>query len=200
MSSKIIPIGISNRHIHLSQQDLFALFGENYELTNLKDLSQPGEFAAEETVTIIGPKGQISKVRVLGPVRKATQLEISKTDSILLGISAPIRMSGDLIGTPGIEIIGPKGSIKLNQGVIIAKRHIHMSPKDARIFGVKDREVVWVKTSGERALIFDQVVIRVSEKFHLEMHLDIDEANAAGLRNGDRVELLPLKLRELQLA
>ncbi len=197
--SKMIPVGISNRHIHVSEEDLFALFGEHYDLTNLKDLSQPGEFAAKETVTIAGPKGQISKVRILGPVRQATQLEISMSDSILLGIPAPIRMSGDLAGTPGIEIIGPQGSVKLNQGVIIAKRHIHMTPEDAKNFGVKDQEVVCVKTSGIRSLIFDQVAIRVSDQFSLEMHLDIDEANAAGLRNGDRVELIDLKVTELQL-
>ncbi|WP_134701985.1 phosphate propanoyltransferase [Ammoniphilus sp. YIM 78166] len=195
----MIPVGISNRHIHVSEEDLFALFGEHYDLTNLKDLSQPGEFAAKETVTIAGPKGQISKVRILGPVRQATQLEISMSDSILLGIPAPIRMSGDLAGTPGIEIIGPQGSVKLNQGVIIAKRHIHMTPEDAKNFGVKDQEVVCVKTSGIRSLIFDQVAIRVSDQFSLEMHLDIDEANAAGLRNGDRVELIDLKVTELQL-
>ncbi len=198
--SKMIPVGISNRHIHLSEEDLFALFGEQYALTNLKDLSQPGEFAAKETVTIAGPKGQISRVRILGPVRQATQLEISMSDSILLGIPAPIRMSGDLAGTPGIEIIGPQGSIKLNQGVIIAQRHIHMTPKDAETFGVKDQEAVCVKTSGIRSLIFDQVMIRVSDQFSLEMHLDIDEANAAGLRNGDRVELIDLEVLKLQFA
>lgn len=186
----MIPVGISNRHLHISEQDLFVLFGEGYELSVLKNLSQPGEYAAEETVTIAGPRGRISRVRILGPVRPASQLEISKSDAVMLGIEAPIRMSGDLAGTPGIEIIGPKGSILLNQGVMIAKRHIHMTPEDANSFGIQDRETVWVKTSGERALIFDQVVVRVSEQFQLEMHLDIDEANAAGVRNGDMVELL----------
>jgi putative phosphotransacetylase len=186
----MIPVGVSNRHIHLSQEHLAQLFGPQFELTVLKGLSQPGQFAANETVTVEGPKGTIENVRILGPARSMTQLEISKTDSFKLGINAPVRLSGDIEGTPGIIIHGPKGTITVDKGVIIAKRHIHMTPSDAEKFGVKDNQVVKVKTFGERALIFDEVVVRVNEKFALDMHIDTDEANAAGLKTGDHVELL----------
>jgi putative phosphotransacetylase len=195
-----IPVGVSNRHIHLTEKDLFTLFGEGYKLTNVKFLSQPGQFAAKETVVIRGPKGEIQNVRVLGPVRKASQVEISKTDMFTLGVIVPVRMSGDIKGTPGIEVIGPNGSVTLQEGLIIAKRHIHMHPDEARQFGVQDNEVVQVKTSGERALIFDQVVIRVHETFALDFHIDIDEANAAGLKTGDTIQLVKTTQRVSQYA
>jgi len=186
----VIPVGVSNRHIHLSKEHLAELFGKDYELVVLKELSQPGQFAAAETVTVAGPKGRIENVRILGPARSMTQLEISKTDSFKLGIDPPVRLSGDIDGTPGITIHGPNAIVTIENGVIIAKRHIHMTPQDAKRFSVKDRQVVRVKTLGERALIFDEVVVRVSENFALDMHIDTDEANAAGLKTGDKVEIV----------
>lgn len=178
------PIGISNRHIHLSQSDANTLFGSNYQLTKLKDLSQPWQFAAEETVTIKGPKSEITKVRVLGPYRKFSQVEILASDNFKLGTNAPLRLSGDLEGSEAIEVIGPNGTLHLNQGLIVAKRHIHMTVADAELFGVTNGEIVKVKTPWERGLVFDNVVIRVDDSFLLDMHIDIDEANAAGLGAG----------------
>jgi len=178
------PIGISNRHIHLSQSDANTLFGSNYQLTKMKDLSQPGQFAAEETVIIKGPKSEIAKVRVLGPYRKFSQVEILASDNFKLGTNAPLRLSGDLEGSEPIEVIGPNGTLHLNQGLIVAKRHIHMTVADAELFGVTDGQIVKVKTPGERGLVFDNVVIRVDDSFLLDMHIDIDEANAAGLGAG----------------
>ncbi len=185
-----LPIAMSNRHIHLSQEDLAALFGEGYELTKNKDLSQPGQFAANEKVDIVGPKGSLKGVRVLGPVRKETQIEISLTDSFTLGIYPPVRDSGDTAGTPGAKVIGPKGEIEISKGVIVAARHIHMHPNDAKEFGVKDKDHVKVKVGGERGLIYDNVLVRVREDFALEMHVDIDEGNAAGVKNGQLVEII----------
>ncbi len=178
-------VGVSNRHIHVSQADLEVLFGKNYQLTKLKDLKQPGQFAAEETVNIIGPKGMIEKVRILGPVRAKTQLEISRTDAYSLGIKAPIRESGNIENTPGALIMGSKSSLQLNEGVIIAKRHIHMPPSFAKQHGFSDKEEVKVRFEGERSLEFDNVVIRLSDKFVNEMHIDTDEANAGNIGNGD---------------
>ncbi|MFT9846938.1 phosphate propanoyltransferase [Aneurinibacillus sp. REN35] len=198
--NNIVPVGVSNRHIHLSQKDVEALFGAGYELTPMKALSQPGEFAAEETVTVIGPKHEIHHVRILGPIRARTQVEISRSDSFVLGVKAPIRMSGDLAGTPGITLAGPAGEVKLEEGVIVAQRHIHMTPQDAERFGVKDKDVVQVKTMGERPLIFDKVMVRVHASYGLDFHVDTDEANAAGLQTGDLVEILGVRIRELQLA
>ena len=186
----MIPVGVSNRHIHLSREHLAQLFGKDFELTVLKELSQPGQFAANETVIVEGPKGKIENVRILGPARSMTQLEISKTDSFRLGVNPPVRLSGDIEGTPGITIHGPEGTVIVEKGVIIAKRHIHMTPRDAERFAVKDRQVVKVKTLGERALIFEEVVVRVSENFALDMHIDTDEANAAGIKTGDKVEIV----------
>jgi len=185
-----IPVGLSNRHLHLSQKDLETLFGREAKLTNLRDLSQPGQFAANETIALVGPKGRMDKVRVLGPVRKETQVEVSKTDSYILGIRPPVRISGDIKGSSGMRIIGPKGEIDLKEGVIIAQRHIHMSPNEARSFGVKDGDIVKVKIPGERALIFDNVMIRSGSTHRLDFHIDIDEANAAGLSQGDLVEII----------
>jgi len=168
---------------------LSTLFGEGYDLTKIKDLSQPGQFACDETVIIVGRKGAIPGVRVLGPIRKETQVEISRTDSFALGVRPPIRDSGQLDGSPGIVVVGPKGAINLNKGVIIAKRHIHMTPKDAANFGVEDKQIVTVKVGGDRALTFDEVLIRVRDDFSLELHLDTDEANAAAVSNGDWAEV-----------
>ncbi|MDY0324139.1 MAG: phosphate propanoyltransferase [Candidatus Carbobacillus sp.] len=191
-SSRTVPIGVSNRHIHLSQQDLDVLFGPGYMLHVLRPLSQPGQFAAEETVTVVGPKGEIHRVRVLGPVRSASQIELSRTDTYMLGIDAPLRLSGDIKGTPGARVIGPKGQMILERGVIVAKRHIHMHPDDARRFEVHDHEVVrvLVGTPGERRVIFDDVIVRVHSTFALDFHIDVDEANAAGVKTGDVGEIL----------
>ncbi len=182
-----IPIGVSNRHAHVSQSDLEVLFGRGYQLTKKSDLKQPGQYASNETVTIRGPKGEFENVRILGPVRNTTQVEISKTDSFRIGIKPPIRESGDLENTPGIELVGPAGTVKLDSGAIIALRHIHMSPKDAQTLGVIDKELVEVETFGERRSILGDVRVRVSEQFDLEMHVDVDEANACSLNNGDYV-------------
>ncbi len=185
--------GVSNRHVHLSQEDLERLFGKGYKLTPTKDLGQPGQFACDERVDLVGPKGgTIENVRILGPVRKNSQVEISRTDSFKLGINAPpVRDSGDVQGTPGIKIKGPNGEIELAKGVIIAKRHIHMLPSQAEHYGVKDKDLVSVYCDKEgRRLIFQDVLVRVSEKYALEFHVDTDEANAALLNNGDYVKIV----------
>lgn len=185
-----IPIGVSNRHVHLSKADLETLFGPGYEIKSQKKLSQPGQYAGIETVILAGPKGCIEQVRVLGPVRKQTQVEISKGDSFRLGIKAPTRESGKLSGSSGITVIGPKGAIQLAEGAVIAQRHIHMTPQDAAFYGVYDGELVRVKAGEARGVIFDNVVVRVSNHFMLEYHIDLDEANAAGIKNGDPAYLV----------
>ncbi len=187
---KRIPIGVSARHIHLSLQHIEILFGTNYSLTTFRDLSQPGQFAANETVSIEGPKGRFEKVRILGPARGLTQIEISRTDAFHLGINPPVRESGNIEKTPGIKIIGKLGEIDLAQGVIIAKRHIHFHTEDAQKWNITDKQLLQVKIQGERPLIFDDVVARVSDQFRLDMHIDTDEANAAGVHNGDFAEIL----------
>jgi propanediol utilization protein len=176
-----IPVSVSNRHVHLSEKDLEILFGKGYKLTKIKDLSQPGQFAAKETVIIAGPKGVIEKVRILGPTRKQTQVEVSMTDTYKLGVKAPVRDSGDLIGSAPITIIGPKGSVYLSEGLIIAKRHIHMTTYEASRFNLRDKQIVKVKIVGERGGIFDEVLVRVSDNYALDMHIDTDEANAFGI-------------------
>jgi putative phosphotransacetylase len=185
-----IPIGISNRHVHLSQGDLETLFGKDANLCIFKELSQPGQYACVETVTLVGPKGVIEKVRVLGPTRDKTQVEISLSECFKLGIQAPIRDSGQLQGSAGLTLVGPEGSVRLNEGTIITARHIHMHTSDALRFGVKDGDKVNVKTSGQRVMVFLEVLVRVSDKYKLEMHVDIDEANAASLKNGDNVQII----------
>ncbi len=185
-----VPVGVSGRHVHLSQEDLETLFGAGYELTKMKDLSQTGQFAAEEVVTLVGSKGVLQKVRILGPVRGQTQVEISRTDGFALGVKAPVRESGQIDGSAGVTIVGPQGAITTRQGVIIAQRHIHMSPEDAKNFGVKDKDTVDVKVDGERALTFTNVLVRVREDFVLDFHIDMDEANAANLNNKDLVTVL----------
>lgn len=178
-------IGVSNRHIHLEEEHLGILFGQGYKLTPQKDLSQPGQYAAKEVVIIAGPRGCLEQVRVLGPVRKQTQVEISRSDTFKLGVSAPIRESGKLEGSGGITVIGPKGSVHLKEGLIVAQRHIHMQPSDAEFYGVSDGQTVQVKAGGERGLIFDNIVVRVNNNFALEFHIDTDEANGAGIKHGD---------------
>jgi len=189
---KKIPIGVSNRHIHVSEKDLYKLFGSDYDLNNIKDLGQPGQYACEETVELCGPKGCFPKVRILGPTRGDTQVEISLTDSFALGIkNVPVKDSGDHEGTPGATIKGPKGTVELEKGVIVAKRHIHMTPEDAKELGVKDKDYVMVETvENDRQLIFKNVLVRAKDSYALEMHVDIDEANAAMLRNGDLVSIV----------
>lgn len=187
-----IPVGISNRHIHLTREDCDTLFGPGYELTPLKDLSQPGQYACKEQLTLIGPSLKaIEGVRVLGPLRKASQVEISKTDSYTLKVKPPVRESGDVKGSAPITIVGPKGLVQLKEGCILANRHIHMSPSDGEKYGVKDGDYVSCMTCGDgkRTLLYD-VQIRVSDKFILEMHLDTDDANACGLVNGSKVKLI----------
>lgn len=184
-----IPLGISNRHVHISATDLETLYGKGAELKRLRDLSQPGQFVSEQTVTLVGPKGVIEKVRVLGPLRKKTQVEISVSDCFRLGIKAPIRDSGDLAGSAPITLVGPVGSVTIQEGCIIAARHIHMSPQDAEKFGVINGNRVNIKSSGPRGIVFTEVLVRVNESYLLEMHLDVDEANAASLANGDLLEV-----------
>lgn len=171
----------SARHVHVTQQDLETLFGKGAALTPKKDLSQPGQFACVERVDVVGPKKTISGVSILGPVRPATQIEVSLSDARTLGVVAPIRESGDINGSAGIKLVGPAGEVEVAQGLIAAKRHIHATPADAEKLGVKDKEIVKVRIqTAERSLVFEDVVVRVSEKFALAMHIDTDEANAAG--------------------
>jgi len=190
---KLVPIGISNKHIHVSSEDLESLFGKGYTLTKIKDLGQPGQFAAKETVKMIGPKGSFEKVRILGPVRDTTQIEVSLADGFKLGLDVPIRESGKIHDTPGILLEGPKGKTVKKNGVIVALRHIHMTPEIAKIYGVTDKEMVDVETKGIRKSVFGNVLVRVSNKYRLEMHIDMDEANSSGLRNGDKVTILKNK-------
>ena len=186
-----IPIGISNRHIHLSRADADALFGKGYELTPMKDLSQPGQYACKETLTIIGPSLRpIEGVRVLGPLRGSSQVEISKTDSYVLKVKPPVRESGKIKDSAPITIIGPKGAVSLKEGCIIANRHIHMSEDEGRAFGVSDGDTVTIDTFGARRTRWYDVQIRVHRDFRLEMHVDTDDANAAGLLNGDKVKIV----------
>nr|WP_320142113.1 phosphate propanoyltransferase [uncultured Cohaesibacter sp.] len=185
----LVPVGVSNRHIHLSREDMEMLFGPGQNLTRMKAMKQPGQYAAEETVTLKGPKGELRRVRVLGPFRKQTQVEISVSDGFALGIKAPMRMSGDLDESAGLEILGPLGSVKLEQGVIVAQRHIHMHPEDAKKAGVSNGDIVNVEAQGMRGGILKNVAVRVSEASALEIHIDVEEANALGLKNNDQVRI-----------
>lgn len=185
-----VPVGVSARHIHLTQEHVEILFGTGYHLTKKKDL-MGGQYACNETVTIVGLKLRaIENVRVLGPVRKASQLEISATDAMKLGVAAPIRESGNVKGSAPIAVAGPKGVIYLEEGCIVAMRHIHMSPADANAAGVRDGDIVSVKVDNERGTVYDQVKIRVDESFTLEMHIDTDEANAGKIKTGDRATII----------
>lgn len=178
---KQVLIETSARHVHVSQRVLEILFGEGYELTKKKELSQPGQFACEERVAVIGPKSSFPAVSILGPVRKETQVELSASDARSIGVKAPVRESGDLEGSASCKLVGPKGEVELKDGVIVAKRHIHMTPDDAEAFGVSDSQVVSVAVkTAERSLTFGDVVVRVSPSYALAMHIDTDESNAAG--------------------
>ena len=178
MAKKVL-VETSARHVHLSEADLAILFGEGAKLTPKKDLSQPGQFACEERVNVVGPKKAINNVIVLGPCRNATQVEVALTDARILGVPGVIRESGDLAGTPGCKLVGPAGEVELEKGVIVAKRHIHMTPEDAAEFGVVDKEIVKVRIDSERSVELDDVVVRVNPTYALAMHIDTDESNAS---------------------
>ncbi|MEY8772231.1 phosphate propanoyltransferase [Erwinia sp. DT-104] len=184
-----IAVGVSNRHVHLSRKEMDMLFGYGSSLTRMKALKQPGQFAAQETVTLRGPKGELQRVRVLGPLRNVTQVEISVADGFVLGIGAPVRMSGELQGSPGITLVGPHGEVAIPEGVIVAWRHLHISPEEAARHGLTDGAEIAVETQGPRAGVLRHVKVRVSAEALAEIHLDQEEANALGLRNGDRVQI-----------
>ncbi|AVK97434.1 phosphate propanoyltransferase [Lysinibacillus sphaericus] len=200
-----IPIGVSARHVHLAQAEVEQLFGENYQLTPKFELSQPGQFAAEETVVIAGPKGSIERVRILGPARTLTQVEVSWTDAMKLGVKPPLRISGDIKDSSPVTLIGPKGSVVLPEGLIIAQAHIHMSPADSERFQVVDGQSVQIKVQGLRPIILSNVMIRVSDRYRLEMHIDTDEANAGLIQQGAFAEIVngqvmePLTVKEMPL-
>ncbi len=176
---KTVMVETSARHVHVTEETLEILFGKGYQLTKKKDLSQPGQFACEERVQVIGPKNSFPAVSILGPTRPADQVELSASDARAIGVAAPVRESGDIAGSGACKLVGPKGEVELKEGVIVAKRHIHMTPEDAENYGVKDKQVVSVKIdSPERSLVFGDVVVRVSPKFKLAMHIDTDESNA----------------------
>lgn len=186
----MVPIGVSARHIHLTQEDLEILYGPGYQLTKKKEL-MGGQFASNELVTIVGLKLRaIENVRILGPCRKKSQVEISATDALKLGVKAPVRESGDIAGSAPIALVGPKGALYLKEGCIVAARHIHMSPADAKAAGVHDGDYVSVKADNERGTIFNNVKIRVDESFTLEMHIDTDEANASQIATGNTVRIV----------
>ena len=189
MGYKVV-VGISNKHLHLSEADLATLFGEGYKLTVKKELKQPGQYASEELVDVIGPKGTLKGIRVLGPTRPESQVELAMTDARVIGLDLPVRESGVLDGSPGIKLSGPKGEVTLAKGAIIAYRHIHLSVAQAEEAGVKDKDLVTVKTFGTRPLIFEQVLIRSGAAHTNEFHVDTDEGNAAGLKNNDTVEII----------
>lgn len=184
-----VELEASGRHVHVTREQAQTLFGHG--LTPKRPLSQPGQYLANERVTVVGPKGTFESVAVLGPERKEAQVEISLTDGRTLGVEAPVRLSGDVSGTPGVTLIGPAGTVTLNQGVIAAQRHIHLTPEDARNFGVKDKQVVKLQTFTARPVIFQDVAVRVSPEFASYVHLDYDEANACGFAKGDLGRILP---------
>lgn len=185
-----IPVGISNRHIHLSRKHVDILFGEGYELIKIKDLSQKGQYACKETITICGPKGALEKVRVLGPIRSKSQVELSLGDCRKTGVSPCVKLSGDLKETPGVTLIGPKGSVQLEEGVIVAQRHIHMTSKHAEHFGVSDGDLVEIRVEGLRGGILNNVSIRTNDLFTLECHLDVEEANSMGITPKTKIKIV----------
>lgn len=185
-----IPVGVSARHMHITAEHLEILFGTGHQLSRLRDLNQPGEFASNEVVTVVGPKRRTLDVRILGPVRRATQVELSFSDGIYLGMELPYRLSGNIRGSAPLMLVGPKGVLHLPEGGIRAARHIHVAPADARRLGVSNGQLIQVRTRGEMGVTFNNVVVREGDNLKLEMHLDTDEANAAGLKSGDLVELI----------
>ncbi|WP_077211855.1 phosphate propanoyltransferase [Bacillus dakarensis] len=184
-----VPVSISARHLHLQREHVEKLFGTGYELTYFKEISQPGQYACNEKVTLQGPKGMIENVRVLGPLRKQTQVEISMTDARKLGVNPPVRHSGDLAGSAPLTLIGPKGTVMLEEGCIIADRHIHMTPNDARKFGVSDKQKVSVVVEGVKGGVMGEVTIRVNERYGLDMHIDTDDANAFNLKGNEQLKI-----------
>ena len=185
-----VPIGVSNRHIHLNRADMDALFGEGSELTRVKDLGQPGQYAAAETVTSRGSKGELTRMRVLGPLREESQVEVSIGDGFALGVHPPVRESGQLEGTPGVKVIGRNGEVEMKRGDIAALRHIHLDPATAERMGVHDKQIVRVEIGGLRGAVLNNVLLRVSDKFAPEMHIDVEEANTLGVKNGDRAYII----------
>lgn len=186
----LIPVGVSNRHVHLCSEHVAVLFGEGYRLKPMRELSQKGQYAAEETVTIIGPKGIIPGVRILGPTRGASQVEVSRTDGYRLGIAPPVRLSGDIQGTPGITLVGAVGSLILQEGLIVARNHVHLSSDDAKRLAIQEDDRLLLQTRGDRPLIFKDVIARISPRYSVDFHIDLDEANAANLHTGDLVQLI----------
>ena len=186
MAAKIVEIEGSGKHCHVSRETLDALFGDGFELEVKKMLSQPGQFATPHKITVVGPR-RSAEVTILGPCRKADQIELSLTDATSLGFTAPIRESGVLAGSPGCKLIGPKGEVEIDEGVIIAMRHVHVTPEDAEKFGLTDKQIVTVKVGGNRSLIFDDVVVRVSPEYATFMHVDYDEYNAAALSGSNNM-------------
>ncbi len=193
---RYVPAAASNRHLHVSMQDLEALFGRGYALKPERPLSQPGQFATAETVSIQGPKGRIDRVRVLGPARGKTQVEIFLADAYKLGIAPVVRISGDIEGTPGATIIGQNGQVQLPYGVIVAKRHVHLSGEQAAFFGLHNGDLVSIRKEGVRALVFEKVPVRCGEGHQLELHLDMEEANAGGIRNGELLEIVAIERKQ----
>ncbi|WP_239614995.1 phosphate propanoyltransferase [Cohnella mopanensis] len=193
-----IPVGVSNRHVHLAPRHVEALFGVRYELQPRRELSQKGQFAARETVALVGPKGEIPEVRILGPARGETQVEISRTDGYRLGVQPPVRLSGDIRGTPGITLIGTAGTVVLSEGLIVARNHLHLSPEEAKRLQVAQGDRLMLRTTGDRPVIFAEVIARVNPRFSLDFHIDTDEANSSFLNNGDNVTLIGVngKLRD----
>ena len=186
-----IPVGVSNRHCHLTERHFKVLFGEKAEPKRVKDIKQPGFFAAEEMVDVQGPKGVLKRVRLVAPYRAHTQIELSVSDAISIGLKPPVRESGDVKGSAGATLIGPAGKVEISEGVIIAQRHLHFSPSEAKSAGMNSGEVVRIRagTGGGRSVVFEDVVVRVSDKYSLEFHVDTDEANTAGLKTGDFVHI-----------
>lgn len=189
-ASYMVPVGVSARHIHLTKEHVQALFGKGYQLTLMKRLSQPGQFACAETVELIGPKGSIKKVRILGPERSRSQVEIPYSDSRRLGVTPPIRTSGDLNGTPGIRLKGPAGIVDLDSGVIVADRHIHMTPQDAAWYGVENGDTVRAKVDGPKGGVVDKITVRVDESYKLDLHMDTDDANAFLIEQNLKLQLM----------
>ena len=184
-----VPMEASGRHVHLTKEQALTLFGHG--LTEERELSQPGQYLSKERVTVVGPKGEFRNVAVLGPERKEAQVEISLTDGKSLGIQPPVRLSGDVKGSPGCILEGPRGKVTLEQGVIAAQRHIHLTPEDGKRFGVKDKQVVKLQTFTGRPVVFEDTVVRISPQFDAAVHLDYDEANACGFRKGDLGRIIP---------
>lgn len=185
-----IPVGVSNRHLHLSQGDLNTLFGEGHQMTKMKDLSQPGQYACKETVTVCGPNGAIEKVRILGPVRSKTQVEILAGDCFKLGVKSPLKMSGDLQGTPGITLVGSKGSVHIDEGLIVAQRHIHMTLAEAKRFDVCDGQTVSIQVGGPRGGTYSNVAVRANDASALECHIDTEEANAMSVNGSTKIKII----------